>query len=112
MKEYQKTTTVLFADKPLGFTVLGGFMFARGTGKDHWEDVMKNQKTHIQKWHKLQDVVCESSHRENNSLDIPEVRSRRGSSSLAIPDNARRRRRSASVCMVVQSPSTTNGNKK
>ena len=110
MKEYQKTT-LLFADKPLGFTVLGGFMFARGTGKDHWEDVMKNQKTHIQKWHKLQDVVCESS-RETNSLDIPEVRSRRGSSSLAIPDNARRRRRSASVCMVVQSPSTTNGNKK
>ena len=48
-------------------------MFARGTGKDHWEDVMKNQKTHIQKWHKLQDVVCESS-RESNSLDIPEVR--------------------------------------
>lgn len=95
-------------DKPLGFTVLGGFMFARGTGKDHWEDVMKNQKTHIQKWHKLQDVVCESS-RETNSLDIPEVRSRRGSSSLAIPDNARRRRRSASVCL--QGP-TTNGNKK
>ena len=75
-------------------------MFARGTGKDHWEDVMKNQKTHIQKWHKLQDVVCESG-RESNSLDIPEVRSRRGSSSLTIPDNlGNRRRRSASVCML------------
>ena len=75
-------------------------MFARGTGKDHWEDVMKNQKTHIQKWHKLQDVVCQSG-RESNSLDIPEVRGRRGSSSLTIPDNlGNRRRRSASVCML------------
>ena len=42
------------ADKPLGFTVMGGFMFARGVGREHWDEVMKNQKTHIQKWHKLQ----------------------------------------------------------
>ena len=41
-------------DKPLGFTVMGGFMFARGVGREHWDEVMKNQKTHIQKWHKLQ----------------------------------------------------------
>ena len=45
-----------FSDKPLGFTVLGGSMFARGTGKEHWDEVMKNQKSYIQKWHKLQDV--------------------------------------------------------
>ena len=31
-------------------------MFARGTGKEHWDEVMKNQKSYIQKWHKLQDV--------------------------------------------------------
>ena len=42
------------SDKPLGFTVMGGFMFARGVGREHWDEVMKNQKTHIQKWHKLQ----------------------------------------------------------
>ena len=33
---------------------MGGFMFARGIGREHWDEVMKNQKTHIQKWHKLQ----------------------------------------------------------
>ena len=33
---------------------MGGFMFARGVGREHWDEVMKNQKTHIQKWHKLQ----------------------------------------------------------
>ena len=32
-------------------------MFARGIGREHWDEVMKNQKTHIQKWHKLQ-VSC------------------------------------------------------
>ena len=28
-------------------------MFARGSGYEHWEDVKKNQKMHIQKWHKM-----------------------------------------------------------
>jgi len=47
-------------DKPLGFTVMGGFMFARGVGREHWDEVMKNQKTHIQKWHKLQEGLAYS----------------------------------------------------
>lgn len=73
-------------------------MFARGTGKEHWDEVMKNQKTHIQRWHKLQDLVGD----HNNSLDLPDCgksRSRRGSSTLGLPDSGiGRRPRSASVC--------------
>ena len=73
-------------------------MFARGTGKDHWDEVMKNQKTHIQKWHKLRELVG-----TQNSLDLPKPgnRSRRGSSStLNIPGTlgGATRQRSASVC--------------
>lgn len=87
-------------DRPLGFTALGGFMFARGKGQEHWEEVMKNQKTHIQRWHKLQDLV------NNNSpnLELPaekNCRSRRGSSSLALPEEGlARKRRSSSVCVL------------
>ena len=56
MSSYWQPHNYVFfvVDKPLGFTVMGGFMFARGVGREHWDEVMKNQKTHIQKWHKLQ----------------------------------------------------------
>ena len=92
---------IIFPDKALGFTVLGGTMFARGTGKDHWDEVMKNQKTHIQKWHKLRELVG-----TQNSLDLPKPgnRSRRGSSStLNIPGTlgGATRQRSASVCSLI-----------
>ncbi len=41
------------ADRVLGHVCVGGFMFARGSGVDHWEEVKKNQKIHIQRWHQL-----------------------------------------------------------
>ena len=78
-------------------------MFARGVGQQHWDEVMKNQKSHIQKWHKLQDIVGPSESSHNNLLDVIGPRSRRGSSSLAPPDfgpNKGGRQRSASVCML------------
>ncbi len=39
----------------MGVAVLGGFMFARGAGNEHWEDVKKFTKQHVQKWHVLQE---------------------------------------------------------
>jgi hypothetical protein len=42
------------SDRPLGTAVLGGFMFARGSGQEHWEEVKKFSKQHIQKWHVMQ----------------------------------------------------------
>ena len=94
-------------DKPLGFTVLGGAMFARGTGREHWDEVMKHQKEYIQKWHTLQEVISLDGGGPGgapNSLELPGgaggSRSRRGSSCLSIPeaDLGKRRQRSASIC--------------
>ena len=90
---------IFFPDRPLGFMALGGVMFARGRGKEHWDEVMKNQKSHIQKWHKLQDLVGNVN---QNSLEAPPEgrRSRRGSSTLGLPDMpaGAQRKRSASFC--------------
>ncbi len=52
-KEKKHFFLSLFSDRPLGNVVLGGFMFARGSGHEHWEDVKKNQKMFIQRWHPL-----------------------------------------------------------
>ena len=98
---------MFLTDKPLGFTVLGGAMFARGTGREHWDEVMKHQKEYIQKWHTLQEVISldgGGSGGAPNSLELPGgaggSRSRRGSSCLSIPeaDLGKRRQRSASIC--------------
>lgn len=48
-------------DKPIGFSTLGGSMFTRGKSLEHWEEVLKYQKTYIQRWHKIQDLQSESN---------------------------------------------------
>lgn len=44
-------------DKPFGFTTLGGAMFTRGKILEHWQEVLTLQKTHIQRWHLLKDML-------------------------------------------------------
>eukprot|EP00094_Tigriopus_californicus_P012895 TCALIF_12468-PA protein Name:"Similar to SYT15 Synaptotagmin-15 (Homo sapiens)" AED:0.03 eAED:0.03 QI:0/0.9/0.81/1/0.9/0.81/11/60/536 len=61
--------TLLEKDRPLGMTVLGGFMFARGSGQEHWEDMTKNQKMHIQKWHKLTEADSKEKHKKLRAQD-------------------------------------------
>ena len=36
-------------------------MFTRGKSLEHWEEVLKYQKTYIQRWHKIQDLQSDSS---------------------------------------------------
>ena len=56
-------TSISFADRVLGTTVVGGFMFARGSGQEHWDEVKKFRKQHIQKWHELQGSAAQSKAR-------------------------------------------------
>ena len=42
-------------------------MFARGSGHEHWEDVKKNQKLHIQKWHKMGEVDTGKADKEDKN---------------------------------------------
>lgn len=44
-------------DKPIGFTTLGGSMFTRGKILEHWQEVVTLQKTYIQRWHPLKDML-------------------------------------------------------
>ena len=50
----------------LGTVVVGGFMFARGSGQDHWDEVKKFRKQHIQKWHVLQESAAQSKNRNTS----------------------------------------------
>ena len=56
----------LSADRVLGTVVVGGFMFARGSGQDHWDEVKKFRKQHIQKWHVLQESAAQSKNRNTS----------------------------------------------
>lgn len=42
-------------DRILGSLVLGSFMFARGRGLAHWNEMLAKPRDHIQKWHPLPD---------------------------------------------------------
>ena len=55
---------ITIADKAIGSTLIGGAMFARGKGQEHWEDIRKFQKQHIQRWHILQGETT----KEQNTL--------------------------------------------
>ena len=55
---YMYNIFFFLSDKPLGSSVLGGFMFAKGIGKDHWEEIKKNEKLFIQRWHPLADSAA------------------------------------------------------
>ena len=55
------SSSFFLADKPIGFSTLGGSMFTRGKSLEHWEEVLKYQKTYIQRWHKIQDLQSESN---------------------------------------------------
>ena len=42
-------------------------MFARGSGQEHWDEVKKFRKQHIQKWHELQGSAAQASKARNRS---------------------------------------------
>eukprot|EP00090_Calanus_glacialis_P029233 TRINITY_DN46922_c0_g1_i1.p1 TRINITY_DN46922_c0_g1~~TRINITY_DN46922_c0_g1_i1.p1 ORF type:complete len:201 (-),score=44.51 TRINITY_DN46922_c0_g1_i1:78-635(-) len=48
-----ESKSLLERDRVLGSCVLGGCMFARGKGEEHWEQVIKFPKQHIEMWHPL-----------------------------------------------------------
>ena len=55
-------------------------MFARGSGHEHWEDVKKNQKMHIQKWHKMGEVdngKADKADKDADKADAKAGRARR-----------------------------------
>ncbi|XP_046649963.1 synaptotagmin-15-like isoform X3 [Daphnia pulicaria] len=43
-------------DRILGRLVLGSFMFARGRGMAHWNDMFARPREHVQLWHPLPDL--------------------------------------------------------
>jgi hypothetical protein len=46
-------TSVFAKDRPVAYCILGGFMFARGKGEEHWDKVKKSPKEQIEMWHPL-----------------------------------------------------------
>ena len=83
---------IISADKPLGLATLGGAMFTRGKNLEHWEEVLKYQKTHTQRWHKLQDLqVAMDDAPDKQSDTIPACgRKSNRSASVAVPQRNRR----------------------
>ena len=43
-------------------------MFARGSGQEHWDEVKKFRKQHIQKWHELQGSAAQSKARNREAI--------------------------------------------
>ena len=41
------------SDRVIGQIVLGGPMFAKGSGEEHWNKAMSQRKESIMMWHKL-----------------------------------------------------------
>ena len=88
------------ADRPIGLATLGGSMFTRGKSLEHWQEVLKFQKTYIQRWHKIQDLmtpqpeITGTDSGGNKRISIRKNRSRSasvGTTSAATPRPNRKR---------------------
>ena len=48
-----QSKSILEKDHLLGSCILGGSMFARGKGEEHWQQCLKYSKQHVEMWHPL-----------------------------------------------------------
>ena len=48
-----KSKSILEKDHLIGSCILGGPMFARGKGEEHWQQCLKYSKQHVEMWHPL-----------------------------------------------------------
>ena len=48
-------------DKLIGWCNLGGSMFARGKGEEHWQQILKYAKQHVEMWHPLVNIRTDSA---------------------------------------------------
>jgi len=48
-----ESKSILEKDHLIGSCILGGPMFARGKGEEHWQQCLKYSKQHVEMWHPL-----------------------------------------------------------
>lgn len=56
-----QSKSLLEKDKLIGWCNLGGSMFARGKGEEHWQQILKYAKQHVEMWHPLVNIRTDSA---------------------------------------------------